>query len=79
MYSSEITGLPRRLVGELDIPKPDPNKPMYFETRGEVLMRVRDGLNDYDPPEIKEDPFTGFRWMQPSEEGDRECPTDPRE
>jgi len=42
--------LPRRLAGEIELPDPDPNKPLYFETREDVLMRVRDGLERYEGP-----------------------------
>ncbi|GAB3288921.1 hypothetical protein [Parasphingorhabdus pacifica] len=66
--------LPRRLAGELDIPAPDPNKPLYFETRDEVLTRVRDGLEGYDPPEGKERPSADFCWMQPTERADHSQP-----
>lgn len=63
--SAPIEELPRRLAGELHLP--EPLTPLYFETRDEVLTRVRDGLEDYEPPEVKE-PSEDFRWMQPVED-----------
>lgn len=76
--AAPVEELPHRLAGEIELPERDPNKPLYFETRDEVLTRVRDGLKDYEPPEVKEDPTSeGFHWMQPAEEP-RQFPTNPR-
>lgn len=57
--------LPHRISGQLDIPEPE--RPLYFETREAVLVRVRDALERYESPAVTErEDFRG--WMQPAPE-----------
>lgn len=69
--------LPRRFSGQLDLP--EPLRPVYRDTREDVLVRVRDGLERYEPPLVKE-PAEDFRgWMQPDPGGQYATEPEPEE